>query len=176
MNNPEKVVHAKKYPQTSFYRSLFAFYEQLLKVRVKKKSLFLSGTREKTGKKCHLLVERESPIFGVPAHSSLFIFWVPRWARLFTVLQLPLTYSQNEQVKAFRSSSISRRREWTQGASNEMQFICNALWYSISEQILFICMFDMIDRFLLRTSSRLLCCVKVGNGLFLSFIFCYNSG
>lgn len=98
MNNPEKVVHAKKYPQTSFYRSLFAFYEQLLKVRVKKKSLFLSGTREKTGKKCHLLVERESPIFGVPAHSSLFIFWVPRWARLFTVLQLPLTYSQNEQV------------------------------------------------------------------------------
>ena len=76
MNNPEKVVHAKKYPQTSFYRSLFAFYEQLLKVRVaheKKTSLFLSGTRGKTEKMPSTRRERKSYIRCARA-PSLFIF------------------------------------------------------------------------------------------------------
>lgn len=116
MNNPEKVAHAKKYPQTSFYRSLFAFYEPLLKVRVvheKKTTLFLSGTREKTEKMPSTRRERKFYIRCARAPSAFCVLgsvirgWNPfvegRWALWLSIKGMKqVIISIHERQKAMK--------------------------------------------------------------------------
>lgn len=57
----------RKKCQTSFYRSLFAFYEQLLKVRVveKKKKKYVTISIGRAKKEKRTPGESESPILGL---------------------------------------------------------------------------------------------------------------